>query len=158
MPLKTIEESVDVISDFFGGEKAPRGTVDHSGLRLAIQAILVRANDTYVAPTAEYGTGNVVSITDYKEEEGAEVVPTLVGTGVVKDPNTGLFDNTATGSQFQIVSGPEEFFRVDANSGKLIVSGNIESDIVDHSIVIRMTNGYFETIEVPVTISVTLAS
>jgi hypothetical protein len=156
MPLKTIEENVEVISDYFGGNKAPRGAVDHSTLRLAVQSILVRSDSAYVAPAAEYGTGNVVDVIDYEADVGAEVIPTLTGTGVVKDPGTGLFDNTASGSQFEIVAGGFEFLDIDINSGKLIISGNIESDIANHIVTIRMTNGYYEIVEIAVDLSITL--
>ncbi len=156
MPLKTIEENVAVISDYFGGEKAPRGAVDHSALRLAIQSILVRADANYVAPSAEYGTSNVVAITGYDADVGAEVVPTLVGTGVVKDPGTGNFDNTASGSQFEIIAGGFENLDIDGNSGKLIISGRVFEDINNRLVTVRMTNGYYEIVEVVVDLTVTL--
>jgi hypothetical protein len=109
-----------------------------------------------VAPSAEYGTANVVDVIDYVADDGAEVIPTLVGTGVVKDPGTGLFDNKASGSQFKILAGIDEFLDIDINSGKLIISGNIESDIVDKDIVVEMVNGYYESVQVPVKLSITL--
>jgi hypothetical protein len=157
MALRKSLENAQIISDFFGGDKGPRGSIDASYVRLAVQSILIRSNDDYVAPTAEWGTANVIDIVDYDETQVYEFNATVAGTGIKEDSGTGSgLDENATGSEYCIVAGGFENVSIDVGTGRISITGKIVSDITGREIVVAMTNAYYETVEIAITLNIAL--
>lgn len=158
MALQSIEKTVSVISDYFGGRKAPRGAINDSTLKQIIRSIIVRADGSYMPPTVTYGSTNIVEVLDYDKENGAVVEAVASGTGIPQEGSgsgSGISDD-GTGFQFEIIDGGFEFLNIDATNGNLKIAGNIESDILNRMVTVRVTNGYGDDAEVVIDLSIKL--